>query len=258
MAFRRARRVRRRVAFRRRRGVSNKRIARVAKRAVMATAETKWNQFFPSAIGVQPFSQAFSAVPRVDFSFSANTNNGITSTLNCVANLICPEGDITQTGVIGASMFVRGIQLRLAVQGNVETTWSNLRVLVFSPKGGSMTNNTITSPSIWASTIFTGAVSGGHWLAPVDTQTVRVHYDKIFNLKCQSTAVQLAGTELSAPTTRFIRKYIKINRKYQYPRAGYSWDQWKPYPVYLLMVSDVAQDGPFVAGGFIKVFYKDM
>lgn len=161
-------------------------------------------------------------------------------------------GSITQgTGDgqrIGNALYARGINMRLALQPG--DTINYMRILVVQPKGmGTPTQPSLTGPFV-SSVLSGAAATGTQWLQPVDTDRWQVLFDKNYFLNFRPLD---GSTATTTPTTRFVNKFIKVNRKIQ-------WDHSNTVnnDVYIVAISDsLAVAHPGAVAGFFRVYYKD-
>lgn len=190
-----------------------------------------------------------------DVTYQHNSIGGISfvsvgyGSTSCVSGLF---GAITQgTGDgqrVGNALYARGINIRLAFQPGDSTNY--LRFLVVQPKG----MGTPTQPSsvaTFVSNVLSGAGSAvNQWLQPVDTDRWTVLLDKNYFMKFQSLEGNNATT---TPTTRFLNKFIKVNRKIQWDRQSIINND-----VYVLALSDSAAiPNPGTVAGFVRCYYQD-
>lgn len=113
------------------------------------------------------------------------------------------------------------------------------------------TNIQPTSTASFVQSVLSGAPSGAtQWLQPVDTDRFEVLLDKVYYLK--NTAVD-GSSSASAVSTRFLRKFIPINKKIQWDDSGQINND-----VYVIAISDsAAVPNPGAVAGYIRVYYKD-
>lgn len=157
----------------------------------------------------------------------------------------------TNSTRIGNSIYARGVNINMAFQNASADVTNQLRILLVQPHKGMASPYQPNLVSTFIQSVLSGNPSGAtQWLSPVDTNRWQVLLDKTYYLK--NTAVD-GNTGSSAVSTRFLRKFIKINKKIQ-------WDESNVInnDVYLIGISDSAAiPNPGAVGGFVKVYYKD-
>jgi len=152
---------------------------------------------------------------------------------------------------IGNSLFARGVNIHMAIQNASADITNQVRFICFQPKKGMATNIQPSSTASFVQSVLSGAASGAtQWLQPVDTDRFEVIFDKVYYLK--NTAVD-GSTSASAVSTRFLRKFIKVNKKIQWDDSGVVNND-----IYLLAISDsAAVPNPGAVAGYVRVYYKD-
>lgn len=212
---------------------NDKNIARIARRIVQHSAELKHTDWPYSAVG-------------------ANPNTGSTVSFNSVgygsAAVICRlpvGGGVSGGSRTGNRCLIKGLQVYFAVQNG--DTYNNFRFVICRNRGIFDWSNVTNG----IGAIFSGITSSAQFAAPVDTNIVKVYYDKILSLKNQDSAG--AGVV----DTKFIKKFVKFGRglTLQYDDTGSVANT----DLYLVAVSDsAAVSHPGAIAGFVKLWWTDI
>lgn len=154
---------------------------------------------------------------------------------------------------IGNSLYARGIYMNLALQNANATLeyYNNVRCIVFQPRKGMATNIQPSSTATFVQSVLSGQVSSiTQWAGFVDTDRFQVLYDKTWYIP---SVPQDGASTSTQPTTRFIRKFIKVNRKMQWDDSGIINND-----VYMILLSDSSSSpNPGCIAGNIRIYYKD-
>lgn len=215
---------------RRRTRYGTKKIRRIARSVVMRSVETKEARYSYSSVGGSNYSSvSYGAAAIVAGCFGAISQG------------------TGQANRIGNAIFARGIRIYFPVQPGDNI--NNLRFVCVSAKSGTPTQP--ASTALFVQNLFSnGGSSATQWTYPIDTNRWKVHFDKTFFLKFMAVD---GSTSTSVPQTRFLKKFVKVNRKI-------FWDDGNNInnDVYLVAISDSsAVPHPGAIGGFVNCYFKD-
>lgn len=146
---------------------------------------------------------------------------------------------------IGTKITLRGMYFRFALQS--KTAYANFRLMVVTPKGDKIEEST-TSAFI-QQLLSNTASSATQYLAPVDTDLYKVHYDKYMLLR-----EEYNGTT-AYPMTRFATRFLKFNKPITYvPGSTSALNQ-----IFFVAISDNATSlsYPGAVAGFLRLYYQD-
>jgi len=211
---------------------SKKGVARIAKAVFNRSVETKEARY------------AYTAVGTTAANFSSIGYGSTAIVAGCFGGISNGTG---QNNRIGSAIYARGIRIYFAIQPGDSN--NNLRIIVVSPKSGAPIFPSSVS-SFLQSLLSNGASGATQWTYPVDTQRYRVHLDKMYNLRFNPID---GSTGTSVPQTKFLKTFIKINRKM-------FWDDTSTMnnDVYIVALSDSGVNpNPGVIGGFVNCYFKD-
>lgn len=226
----RRRRITRRKRRIRRGRYGSKKIRRIARSAVFRSMETKEARYSYSNVGSSNFSSiSYGAAAVVAGCFGAIAQG------------------VGQANRIGNAIWARGVRIYFPVQPGDNI--NNLRFICVSAKSGTPTQPSSTALFV-QNLLSNGGSASTQWTFPVDTNRFRVHFDKTFYLKFNAVD---GSTATSVPTTRFLKKFVKFNRKLFWDDAGIINND-----LYLVAISDSsAVPHPGVIGGFVNCYFKD-
>lgn len=150
---------------------------------------------------------------------------------------------------VGRSIFLRGIYIWFPIGPGDSQNY--VRIIVARPKGGSV--NASTNVATAAIDLLSGATSSGtQFLNPIDTDKYQVYYDKCVFVHKQPLD---GNSSTTVEPIKWIRKYIKINRKIEYlddTSSNCVEDIW------MYGISDSsAVTHPGAIAGFVKLYYQD-
>lgn len=154
---------------------------------------------------------------------------------------------------IGNSLYARGVYINLAIQNANATLeyYNNVRCIVFQPKKGMATNIQPSLTATFVQSVLSGQSSNvTQWAGFVDTDRFQVLYDRQWYIP---SVPQDGSSTTTQPTTRFLRKFIKVNRKMQWDDSGVINND-----VYMILISDSGTAShPGCIAGNIRIYYKD-
>jgi len=213
-----------------RKGSTTKRFARIAKSVFNRSVETKEARYTYSSVGGINFSS-------VSYGSAA-----------VVAGLFGAIAQGTgQAQRVGNSIYARGVRIYFPVQAGDNI--NNLRFICVSPKQGAPIQPTNAQVFIQG-VLSNGSIGATQWTYPVDTNRWRVHFDRTFFLNFMPVD---GSTSTSVARTRFLKAFVKVNRKIFWDDAGNINND-----VYLIAISDsAAVPNPGVIGGFVNTYFKD-
>lgn len=234
---RRYRRMRRRRNYSRRKARVPFGVKRYVKRALSRNVEMKLRQYTYSAVGLNTAGGA--AVNFGAFQYGSGSS---------VAGLCAGVANGTGEGQrIGNSIILKGAYVNFALQPGDNTNY--MRILLVTPKKAA----DLSSTSAFVQQLLSNTASSGtQWLAPVDTDVFKVYFDKRFWAKFSPVD---GSTATSVPQARFIRKFVKFNKKIR-------WQLSAPVlptnDVFLVAISDSAIGAdPGAVAGSVKIWYQD-
>lgn len=217
-------------ARRYRKAPSTKRIARIAKAAVIRTVETKEIRYNTNNVGSSNFA-----------SISYGSSSVVAGLFGAIAQ------GAGQANRIGSKILVRGIRIFMPLSAG--DTTNQLRFICVSPKSGTPIQPGLVGTFV--TQLLSNATSGSlQWTAPVDTIRWKVHFDRTFFLTYDPVD---GSTNAVKPRIKFFKTFVKLNRTI-------FWDDVNTInnDVYLIAISDsAAAPNPGVIGGFVNCYYKD-
>lgn len=225
-------------SFKRKRTYGNKKIARVARAVVRRQVETKERVYPYTSIGTGGVS-----LSSIGYYVAAVNAPIVTSLCSGIVQ------GVAGNQRIGRRIFLRGIKLYLAMQPGDNSNY--VRMMIVRPKGNSITTATPTQTIV--QDVLSGVVaSATQWCNAVDKDKYNVYWDTRMYLRFQPLD---GSTTTTLPQTRFINKFIKVNKKIEFFTDT---DVNAINDLLLIAVSDsAAVTNPGAVAGFIKLWYQD-